>query len=146
MELPTTFPCEGPGSEVFREFLQSDMATARLSRSYRLYYRLRGILPLALRQFLQHHRNRNLHVASDWFIPNEFFERLNAALRGEPKAAIRPWPNHGRFAFVLTHDVETADGLRNINAIAEIEEELGFRSSWNIVPHKYPVDHGLIDD
>jgi peptidoglycan/xylan/chitin deacetylase (PgdA/CDA1 family) len=47
---------------------------------------------------------------------------------------------------VPTHDVETADGMKRIEAIANLEERLGFRSSWNIVPHKYPVDRGLLRD
>jgi peptidoglycan/xylan/chitin deacetylase (PgdA/CDA1 family) len=59
---------------------------------------------------------------------------------------IHPWPDGAQFSFVLTHDVETADGMRRIAAIADLEEELGMRSSWNIVPHKYPLDWGLIRD
>ena len=34
--------------------------------------------------------------------------------------------------------------MRNIERIAKMEEELGFRSSWNIVPHKYRIDRGLL--
>ena len=50
---------------------------------------------------------------------------------------IHPWPDAADFAFVLTHDVETEEGLKRIPVVAAIEEELGFRSSWNLVPHKY---------
>jgi hypothetical protein len=54
------------------------------------------------------------------------------------------WPNNKRFTFVLTHDVETGIGQKNIWKIKEIEEELGFCSSWNFVPERYKVDERLI--
>jgi len=56
------------------------------------------------------------------------------------------WPNDNKFAVVLTHGVETASGQRNIWRIKEIEEELGFRSSWNFVPEKYKLNEGLIQE
>ena len=65
------------------------------------------------------------------------------AMSGFP--TIHPWPDGADFAFVPTHDVETADGMQRIERIANLEEDLGFRSSWNIVPHKYPVDLGLAE-
>src|SRR6185295_6616832 len=45
-----------------------------------------------------------------------------------------------------THDVETAEGFNCVSAIADLEQQLGFRSSWNFVPHKYPIDLGLLRD
>jgi len=44
------------------------------------------------------------------------------------------WPNGKKFALVLTHDVETAEGLDKCYQLAEIEERLGFRSSFSFVP------------
>ncbi len=122
------------------------MAGARLSSSFRLYYLMRQLIPLPLRQLLQRRRNGRVGASPDWYIPQEFCDRLAAALQDEPAHAIRSWPDGAKFAFVLTHDVETAAGLRNVNALAEIEESFGFRSSWNLVPHKYPIDHGLVAD
>jgi peptidoglycan/xylan/chitin deacetylase (PgdA/CDA1 family) len=66
------------------------------------------------------------------------------AADSELGTVIHPWPQGARFAFVLTHDVETREGFERIAGIAEIEEKLGFRSSWNIVPHKYRIDIGLL--
>jgi hypothetical protein len=40
------------------------------------------------------------------------------------------WPNGKKFALVLTHDVESAEGLDKCYQLAEIEERLGFRSSF----------------
>jgi len=54
------------------------------------------------------------------------------------------WPKGKKFALVLTHDVETAEGQKNIWNVKEIEEELGFRSSWNFVPERYRIDDRLV--
>ena len=49
------------------------------------------------------------------------------------------WPGRKKFALVLTHDVEKATGLDKCDQLAEIEEHLGFRSSFNFVADDYPV-------
>jgi hypothetical protein len=46
----------------------------------------------------------------------------------------RGWPEGKSFAFVLTHDVEGKKGMERCRALAELEMELGFRSSFNFVP------------
>jgi hypothetical protein len=56
------------------------------------------------------------------------------------------WPGDSRFAFVLTHDIETSQGQKNAARIADLEEELGFRSSFNFVAERYALDQGLIND
>lgn len=44
------------------------------------------------------------------------------------------WPGGKKFAVVLTHDVEGPPGLRRCRRLAELESELGFRSSFNFIP------------
>ena len=44
-----------------------------------------------------------------------------------------------QFALVLTHDVETQKGLIKCNRLIELEESLGFRSSFNFVIKDYDV-------
>ncbi len=44
------------------------------------------------------------------------------------------WPDHKRFAVVLTHDVESKRGLDRIRPLADLERSLGYRSSYNLVP------------
>jgi peptidoglycan/xylan/chitin deacetylase (PgdA/CDA1 family) len=46
---------------------------------------------------------------------------------------------------VLTHDVETADGVAGIDGLRELEAEHGYRSSWNFVPHRYELDAGVLE-
>lgn len=55
------------------------------------------------------------------------------------------WPSGARAAAVLTHDVESADGLRNSPNVGAWEEELGFRSSFNVVREWYEIDWDIID-
>jgi hypothetical protein len=62
-----------------------------------------------------------------------------ADLAGEDVPHIAPWPRGRTWALVLTHDVETADGLRRLPVLRDIETAAGFRSSWNLVPRRYDV-------
>jgi hypothetical protein len=55
------------------------------------------------------------------------------------------WPDGHRFCFVITHDVEWDTGLRRAPAIMELEKALGFTSSWNLVPERYPIDWSIVD-
>ena len=49
------------------------------------------------------------------------------------------WPERKKFALVLTHDVETARGQENCRQLMDLEERLGFRSSFGFVPERYCV-------
>jgi hypothetical protein len=93
----------------------------------RFYYSIKPVLPLRLRWALRRGRaigirRRNKH---SWPI--------------NPVAAMEPlgwpgWPDGNRFAFVLTHDVESLLGVEKIKLLAELEMSLGFRSSFNFIP------------
>src|SRR5262245_55655452 len=53
------------------------------------------------------------------------------------------WPQGEKFALVLTHDVETKEGLNKCKSLIELEVKLGFRSSFNFVPegdYRVPVE------
>jgi hypothetical protein len=53
------------------------------------------------------------------------------------------WPEEKKFALILTHDVESAVGHDKCNDLMEMETSLGFRSSFNFVAEKYPVNGHL---
>jgi peptidoglycan/xylan/chitin deacetylase (PgdA/CDA1 family) len=55
------------------------------------------------------------------------------------------WPDGKRAAVILTHDVESDEGLRLALEVADLEEELGFRSSFNLGGW-YEVDPGLLHE
>jgi peptidoglycan/xylan/chitin deacetylase (PgdA/CDA1 family) len=131
-------------ADVFRRELMRDIATARLSAMMRVYYQLRPWVPLAVRQYLQGRKRKD--TPHRWCFPDDFLSSLTAAV-GSVSAGIpviHPWPDGAQWAFVLTHDVETAAGLSHAVRLTEIESEFGFRSSWNIVPYAYPIDMGVM--
>ncbi len=53
------------------------------------------------------------------------------------------WPRPYRAALTLTHDVESASGLKGAVEVADLEEERGLRSSFNIGCW-YPIDWGIV--
>ena len=56
---------------------------------------------------------------------------------GEPPEGWQGWPDGKQFALVLSHDVDTKNGHDKVLKLAELEEKLGFRSSFNFVPERY---------
>lgn len=97
-----------------------------------IYYHIKPLIPRRLQIALRRHwARRKLASCKDiWPI--------------DPRAAGKPpgwkgWPEGKRFALVLTHDVETRRGHERVRKLAEMEMELGFRSSFNFVPRRYEV-------
>lgn len=95
--------------------------------SHRVYYALKPYFPWRVRRnirsiFAQQKRAKSqgvwpiceaaAHIPTDW--PG--------------------WPGGRKFAVVLTHDVEGQSGLDKHARLAELEKDLGFRSSFNFIP------------
>jgi peptidoglycan/xylan/chitin deacetylase (PgdA/CDA1 family) len=96
---------------------------------------------------------RGMRVPGLWPIDHRYVSFLWEILRqvlvqgGYQEILIKYfWPDHRRFAFILTHDVETALGQDFIPFVADLEENLGFRSLFNFVPERYKLNYRLIDD
>ena len=101
-----------------------------------LYYHLKPFIPRRLQIYLRQQvisRKRSLY-ADIWPI-NE-----NA---GNPPDGWSGWPEKKQFALVLTHDVDTKKGHDNCRKLMKLEEELGFRSSFNFVPERYKVSNEI---
>ena len=102
----------------------------------RIFYILKPAIPRRLQIFLRrkialYKRKKYAHI---WPIdPNA----------GDPPEGWKGWPDGKKFALVLTHDVDTKKGYDNVLKLAGIDEKLGFRSSFNFVPERYPVSAGL---
>jgi peptidoglycan/xylan/chitin deacetylase (PgdA/CDA1 family) len=128
-------------------WVEDDSCNFQLSRKYQIYYRfLRPLMPIAVRQLLQ--RGRKIETTEHWYRPSRFMQLMAECLDSgnQDFITVHPWPDGSEFAFVLTHDVETAEGMRHIARIADYEESLGLRSCWNLIPYKYPIDMGLVND
>jgi hypothetical protein len=126
-----------------------------LSIPKRAYYLLKPILPRALtrilRQIYSHPERADINV--QWPIEPRYVNFLWTILAQASQAVpghelcIKPlWPHDFQFALVLTHDIESNNGQRFVSAVADLEETLGFRSSFNFVPEGYPIDIGLMND
>ena len=67
-----------------------------------------------------------------------------AELHGDPVPHLGMWPRDRSWALVLTHDVDTEIGHRNVHLLREPERLAGYRSSWNFVPERYAVDPSVL--
>jgi glycosyltransferase involved in cell wall biosynthesis/peptidoglycan/xylan/chitin deacetylase (PgdA/CDA1 family) len=162
LEVGVGFP--GAIGEVLRRHLQRDFESAQLTWKFRTYYQIRPYLPHFLRRCLQRSRNQLLTNES-WRRPEAFLGDLRVAMRSlqattsspknlasdslvDPSAleVIHPWPDQSRFAICLSHDIDTAEGFKRVPEISAIEEQYGIRSAWFVVPHAYPVDHGILEE
>ena len=134
-------------SEGYRQVGRSPMALTGRSALLRGYYLLRPALPRRLQLRLRRAFTRvqarssfpswpvedSLHILYEWLFG------LLAELSGRPVPFLDPWPGGRSWALVLTHDVETDAGYRNLDLLRGPERELGYRSSWNFVPLRYQV-------
>lgn len=126
-----------------------------LPRMFRLYYRLKPFIPRALISVLRraHSRREHQKPAANWptdaryaAFQWELLQQLSV-VRGEASICYRAlWPDGHRFAFVLTHDIETARGQAFVREVADLEERHGFRSCFNFVLDRYPLDLGLMQE
>jgi peptidoglycan/xylan/chitin deacetylase (PgdA/CDA1 family) len=114
-----------------------------------LFYRVKRLIPrsvqLSLRRVLTRRQGSPLFPAWPYERAGSDLVRIALAdvLLEHNLNAIRfPWfwPDGARAAVVLTHDVESEQGLADALAIATWEEHYGFRSSFNIVSNWYPID------
>jgi peptidoglycan/xylan/chitin deacetylase (PgdA/CDA1 family) len=121
----------------------------------RAYYLLKPLIPRALTRKLRELQSSHSRAifSLGWPIEDRYvrfqWEVLRQFTLSLGQASISYtglWPDGHDYAFVLTHDIETQKGQANVRAVADLEESLGFRSSFNFIPERYQIDHGLIED
>lgn len=120
------------------------------------YYVVKPAMPRWLTRWMrrQNYKHPYAHsTQSEWPVEPHYAEFLWQIMRqvmilsNKESLPIRNfWPGKHRFAFVLTHDIETAAGQEFVEEVANLEENLGFRSSFNFVPERYEVNHGLMNE
>ena len=93
----------------------------------RTYYHIKPFMPAGMRWALRRFRTPSIlrRHAGTWPI-NEEAACIPDDWQG--------WPENKQFALVLTHDVESREGLHNVRKLAELEMRHGFRSSFNFIP------------
>ncbi len=126
-----------------------------LSFPKRVYYLVKPLLPRRLTRLLRRAYRPAPQSGEDirWPIEPRYaafvWQVLAGIARQSPgrRLSIKSlWPEARRFALVLTHDVESKIGLAYVRHVADLEESLGFRSSFNFVPADYPFDDALVDE
>jgi glycosyltransferase involved in cell wall biosynthesis len=93
----------------------------------RLYYSIKPLVPLPIRFGIRR-----------WFAVRKR-RQVDGAWPILPGSELPPdgwpgWPEGKRFALVLTHDVEGQSGLDKVTRLMKLESQLGFRSSFNLIP------------
>ncbi len=127
----------------------------KLSLAKRLYYLLKPLLPRRLtrimRRFYGGSKQRNFPLG--WPIEDRYARFQWAVMRhliekrgGSEISFLHFWPNGHRLALVLTHDIETAEGQRFALRVADLEQRLGYHSSFNFVPERYQLDTAIIQE
>src|SRR6266704_4924656 len=106
----------------------------------RIYYGLKPFIPQSLRTAIRRKLATRLR------------KRIEDVWPIMPGSEIPPenwpgWPAGKKFAFVLTHDVESKAGLDKCRSLMQLEMDLGFRSSFNFIPEgSYRVPGGLREE
>lgn len=132
---------------------QFGQAPWEMSFAKRAYYLLKPVLPRALTRRMRkvYSGSRQASFPLGWPIETRYADFQWECLRqllllqqADTLPLLNLWPANHRAAFILTHDIETAAGQRFASQVADLEEQMGLRSSFNFVPERYPIDHGLI--
>ena len=127
----------------------------RLGPDKRLYYALKPVLPRRLTRKLRRFYGASKHASFPlgWPVEDRYvhfqWEVIRHLVRITGQSSlpfIHFWPEGRRFAFVLTHDVETAAGQAHVRRVADLEASLGSRSSFNFVPERYSLDRELLQE
>jgi glycosyltransferase involved in cell wall biosynthesis len=116
----------------------------------KVYYWTRPIMPVSVRSALQRIKLRGEldNPFPSWPIDRSvdlLFEKTMAAAiqanGGRPIPFVWFWPEGKQAAFILTHDVEDVAGKAFCSSLMGIDEEFGFKASFQIVPEKrYSVE------
>jgi peptidoglycan/xylan/chitin deacetylase (PgdA/CDA1 family) len=124
-----------------------------LSFAKRQYYMVKPLIPRALTRLMRQVYSGGTKKAFrlGWPVEDRYARFLWETLRqvmlmmGLEKAPfLYFWPRGNRAALVLTHDIETGHGQAYVKAVADIEASLGFHSSFNFIPERYPLDKPLM--
>jgi glycosyltransferase involved in cell wall biosynthesis len=115
-----------------------------------LYYWARPLMPVGFRKILQRMnlQGRTKNPFPRWPVDRTvdgLFETLMSLVirsRGNsPVPFIWFWPEGKQAAFILTHDVEDEAGKAFCPKLMDIDDEYGFKASFQIVPeNRYPVE------
>ena len=121
-----------------------------------VYYSLRPLLPLKLRKHLQRvylagwEKIRFPHWPVDVTVERileQFLAMLMKAQGLRKLPFIWFWPQAYDSCAIVTHDVETADGRDFCSSLMDIDDSVGIKSSFQVVPEgRYAVSPAFLAD
>jgi len=130
----------------------SSAATRMMARAY---YLIRPLLSVPIRKRMQKWRLKDWerlpfpHWPVDRTV-DQVFERTMLlclkAQRVEEIPFIWFWPEGATSCAIMTHDVETAVGVRACRYLMDVEDAFGIKASFQIIPeHRYEVTDEFLD-
>lgn len=117
----------------------------------RFFYHIKPVIPRFIQIYLRQQYARNFQSKTsfpNWPIETILIDLIREHFNNESFIEqIQIWPNNYKFAFCITHDVETQVGFDQIYRFIELEKKYGFRSSWNLIPEKrYQIDLAYVKE
>ncbi len=140
-----------PSDEEFERFLFERYQKMDDFKGLKFFYTIKPLIPRFLQISLRRLKAKSIkNKFPNWPIEPYLEDFKKTSLKYikdiEKIPFIWFWPKDKSFALCLTHDVETAEGLKRINKICEVEKKFGLRSAWFFVPERYSVPDTLIDE
>ncbi len=117
-----------------RQLSQNSGQAAGPSSFLKLYYFIKPAIPRRLQIKLRNYQAKSIssRYSNSWPI---------SASSATPPPYWNGWKDQKQFALILTHDVDTQKGYRNLFRLMQIDREMGFASAFNFVPEKrYPIN------
>jgi len=138
--------------ELYSEEAASSTEARMMTRAY---YVVRPLLPVSIRKHMQRWRLRDWehlpfpHWPVDRTVDQMFEQTMLLTLRAQSVDKIPFiwfWPEGATSCAIITHDVETALGVRSCPHVMDMEDAHGIKGSFQIVPeNRYEVTDDFLN-
>jgi len=135
-------------------YFQEDTSSAQAKMMAQAYYLIRPVLPVSVRKHIQRWRLRDWEQLPfprwpvDRTVDEIFEQTMLLSLRAQGVDQIPFvwfWPEGSTSCAIMTHDVETALGLRSCPYLMDMEDAFGIKGSFQIIPeHRYEVSDDFL--
>jgi hypothetical protein len=105
----------------------------------KLFYTIKPLIPRSLQIAIRRAiASRKRRLCSDvWPINPD---------AGKKPEGWQGWPDGKKFALVIQHDVDTQKGHDNCHRLMDLEQRLGIRSLYSLVPERYNLSKSLLNE
>jgi len=114
----------------------------------KLYYLLKPFIPRFMQIYLRQRSASNIKNNEYEGVESIYLKTLKEELKKSKDGIyfIWFWKSDYKMASVITHDVETKYGFKNVLKLADIDEKYGFRSSFGFVPERYRIENNILNE